>query len=625
MPQRLLLIALCLQALPAWGAPAPAAAPTAAAMPQPKDDETTSEINDAGNVVDLSGVWFFYAGDNPVFARPMFDDRAWTPQRIPTERTAWAKRWTGFGWYRRHVYVGAKALGSEMTLALGPAREVMDVYINGTLLNQRGRFGSRMHGEARILPFLTIIPNGILKQGENIIALRIYDPSFTSGLPAGPMLLGDPSTIRDRVFLRGQFAWVLRITLAVICCGIALGLMAVHGLRGSNNNDHAWIAGAGGALALVLLSGTGVLTSTLPSLDLALRLSVAAQPLAILCLFGFLAAQYDDLASVRVIAGRFALLLFTAAAFLGPDQHVYRFVAPTSLLCALVVTLYGAHMLSLAARRQEVDTLPVFGSLIGLMGLMIYDGLVPISSDVFPGFTEMGAVGVLVIVTLVGARQIYSERSDAIATMTRMKKELDGRVWLDILAASASAITRPQEFLDAVTHEISRDMSVRRCSLILPNSQGVLFIAACAGLPTQARRTSVSSARSMARWVFEHGTPLIPENLPTELERNAEEQRLSSYDTEAFLVYPIKNGSRVLGVLSVSDPNNRGSFTPADEVHVTSVAERLSLVLERLDFKVEALLSTPSPKPLPFYKLTESDTETHEVRAVRETTPSGMV
>lgn len=579
-----------------------------------KNDETTSEINDTSRVIDLSGVWFFHAGDNPSFARSSADDRTWTPQRIPTDHTAWSKRWKGFGWYRRHVYVGPRAMGTELMLSLGPAREAVEVYMNGTLIMQRGQFGSRFYGEARVLPLYGIIPNGVLKQGENILAVRVYDPSYSSGLPAGPLLLGEPHAVRERIAQAGQAAYLVRLSLAMVALCIAFSLLIIHGGHASPAGEHWWGAGAGISLALVHLAGTGVLTSTLPSMDLALRLSVAAQPFAVLCMASFFAARYDDVGMRRVRLGRLLLLVIAAVAFLAPEEWVFRSIDSVSLLCALVVTLYGAHMLAQGARRQEPGSLPVFATLIALMALIVYDGLIPPASDIMPAMTSIGAVAVLAVASLMASRQLHNEHAQTLATMVRMRKELDGRVWMDILQASASAISRPQEFLDAVTHEIAREMEVRRCSLVLPDVHGNLYIAACIGLPTQARRSSINAGQSVARWVFDRGLPVTSETLPEELQKPASETPRHTYDTTAFIAHPIKMGEQVLGVLSVTDRNKGGNFLPADDVHVGAVATHLGLVLDRLNLKVDALLTAP-PAPGPLLHAHEPEAEARPVPA----------
>ncbi|HET6345414.1 MAG TPA: GAF domain-containing protein, partial [Myxococcota bacterium] len=527
-----------------------------------------------------------------VFARPNTDDRTWTPMRVPTERTTWDKRWKGYGWYRRHVYAGPRALGAELMLTMGPAREVVEVYLNGTLIMQRGHFGTRLAGDSRVLPLRAILPAGMLKSGENVIAVRVYDPSFTGGLPAGPLLLGPTHAVLERVSLPGNVALVTRLALAVVALCIALSLLLVHAGTDLGRGDTWWGAGAGLSLCMVLLAGTGVLTTTLPSLELAVRLPVAAQPLALLCLANFFAARYDDIGSRPARIGRYLLAIISAGLLLAPDKHVFLGGNAVSFLCALLTTLYGAHLLAMAARRQEGGTLPVFAMLLGLIGLLVYDAMVPAPSDLYPAWSAVGAVGVLAMSSLMGARQNGSEHQKTLLALMRLRKQLDGRVWMDILEATASAITKPQAFLDAVAHDIARDMEVRRCSIILPDMTDRLYIAACKGLPKQARHNALLPGRSVARQVFDTGMTLTPETLPEDLKRSAEQRRHGNYETNGFVASPIRAGDRILGVLNVTDRNNGGAFTPADEARVSEVANRLALVLERLEMRLDRVIKS---------------------------------
>lgn len=558
------------------------------------NDETTSEINDASSVVDLSGVWFFHEGDNPMFAHPSTDDRQWAPLRVPTDRVNLDRRWKGFGWYRRHVYVSSRVLGNDLMLTLGPAREVVEVYVNGTLLIERGRFGSRLQGEARVTPLRALLPQGVLKAGENVIAVRVYDPSYTCGLPSGPLLLGPPDAVLGRTLVEGNWVLIFRLSLAVLAMCLALVQTLVFARRSSPAGDPWWAAGAALSLALVNLAGTGVLTSTLPSLELAVRIPQAAQFCAILCIFNYFAARYDDFSQRRARAGRVLIGASAVFVFLAPDSlglSAYLVSNPVCEIYALITVLYAAHLLAQAARRREPGSLILFASLLTLMAAVIYDGLVPSTNDMLPSWTATMGVFYLALTTLMTARQTSTDFERSLLRGMRLQKQIDGRVWMDILAATASAITRPQEFLEAVAHEVTREMEVRRCSIILPDTYGNLFIAACKGLPKQARLNAIQTGRSIAHFVYESGLPLTPATLPEHLLKNAEKPRQSNYDTNGFIAQPIRMGQRTLGVMSVSDRNNGGVFNADDEAHMAQVADRLALVLHRLDLRLEAILA----------------------------------
>ena len=568
--------------------------PAPLAPPVQASDETTSEINDASAVIDLSGVWFFHEGDNPMFANPTTDDRQWAPLRVPTDRVNLDRRWKGFGWYRRHLYVGSRVLGNDLMITLGPAREVAEVYINGTLLIQRGRFGSRLQGESRVQPLRALLPQGVLKAGENVIAVRIYDPSYTCGLPSGPLLLGPPDAVLERTLWEGNWVLIFRLSLAVIAVCLALGQVLVYARRASASGDPWWAAGAALSLAVVNIAGTGVLTSTLPSLQLAVRLPQAAQFLAILCMFNYFAVRYDDFSRRRAMVGRVLIGASAVFTFLAPDSlglWVYLSTNPLSEIYALVTMLYAAHLLSQAARRREAGTLVLFASLLGLMAAVIYDGLVPSANDMLPPWTATVGVLFLALASLMTVRQTGLDYEYALVRGLRLQKQIDGRVWMDILAATASAITQPQDFLEAVAHEVTREMQVRRCSIILPDTYGNLFIAACKGLPKQARLNAIQTGRSIAHHVYENGVALTPTNLPETLLKSNEKPRQSNYDTNGFIAQPIRMGQRTLGVMSVSDRNNGGSFNADDEEHMAQVADRLALVLHRLDLRLEAILA----------------------------------
>ena len=139
-----------------------------------------AELSKSTEVIDLKGLWLFHEGDNPSFARPMLDDYRWKERELPSASAPTSERWVGYGWYRHHIFIDEAVL-DNMMVSLGHAREAVEVYVNGSLVAARGRFGTPSYGGARELPLTGIVPKGILKAGDNTIAVRIYDPSYTSG------------------------------------------------------------------------------------------------------------------------------------------------------------------------------------------------------------------------------------------------------------------------------------------------------------------------------------------------------------------------------------------------------------------------------------------------------------
>lgn len=549
------------------------------------------DVTDPTSLVDLSGVWQFHADDYPAFSRASLDDLGWEQRQVPTANTRWAFRWAGKAWYRHHFRVSPDAIDYDYMLTLGPAREVAEVYVNGALVAQRGEFGSRPKGGTSVLPLTGISPTGVLVPGDNVLAVRLYDPTWAGGLPAGPILLGPPELVRAEVENERWASLALRIVLALFALGVGIAQIFINRGRKSYRESF-WMLGAGFGLALVHAAETGVLTLLLPTLDLATRLPIVAGPLAILCLASYFAARFGGESGVFSI-GQGVLVTLTALVLLAPDKVVFLVAGPLVLVSALVADLYAAYVLLQAARRAEKGALPVFASLVFLALLIVYDGLTHApASNTWPPLSFIGAVGVLLVSTLVSARQAAMDHDGVIARMLRLEKRLEDHVRTSLLDGTRLAFANPEAFLELVVQEAARALEVRRCSLVLSRGD-TLELAAGVGLPKHTVGKQIPKEGSIAGWVFARGEAVIDTRMPEELVTRR--RGGSAYNTESFISYPIRTHDRVLGVMNVSDRNNGGAFSQDDEAAVQTTAQNLAVVLTRMG--IAPLVAAPVQQP----------------------------
>lgn len=535
-----------------------------------------AELSGANAVVDLGGIWLFQAGDDPAFAHPMLDDSDWEQRLAPTAGGASRQRWGApQGWYRLHVDVDPSAVGADRTLSLGRAREAVEVYWNGALIGQRGRFGARPRGGERSSPLVAFIPALLVRPGDNVLAVRVYDPSRSGGLIAGPLLLGPPSVI-DRLTARERVLWPsAHLALAALALVVGLGRLGLA-RGGWARREGAWLALAGVGLAVAHLGETTLLPAVSPALDLVPRLPLLGALAASLGVAGLFAARHDDPRAPWVVWGRAGLLAAIAASLLAPDAVVHRAGGPAVFLAALAATLYAAWLVALAVRRQEDGAVPVFAGLVCLALLLVFDGIAA-HDGTLPSASLIGGVAVFLVVAFSGAGSIFSEHECALARVAELEERLDaGRA--GILDAAALSVADRERFLDAIVHEVVREMGVRRCSLVLAG-EGGLAVAAAVGLPRHARSVRVPAAGSIAGWVFTHRKPLSDATLPEELARVPSS---GVYATRAFLSRPVLDGDRCLGVLNVSDRLDAGPFDARDEEAMAAIAQKLAMVLTRL-------------------------------------------
>ncbi len=537
-----------------------------------------TDVADPSTMLPLDGVWLFHAGDNPAFSQPTLDDRDWEQRQVPTSATPWTFRWHGYGWYRLHVAVSERALGADFALSVGRAREVAEVYVNGALVASRGRFGSRPRGGERLTPLSALLPATLVRAGDNVVAVRIYDPTWAGGLVAGPLVWGPPALVAERALGERASGPGLHLVLATLAFFIGVShLLLSRGRWG--NREGFWLAAAGAGLAVALLGGTGLLGGLPPVLELWLRLPSVGAAVAAFTLAAFFAIRYDDLRSVRVRAGAAGYAVLVAGLLVAPDAVAFWAASPLVLVASLVAALYAAYLLGQGARRQEPYTTPIFASVVVLALALVYDGLTASDASGLPPVSLAGALVVLAVTSLATVRQMLGEHEQALAALEAVQVRLEAERRVGLLDATALSITDGRAFLHEVVHEAARDLAVRRCSLVVAEG-GELVIAAGVGLPKETTGKRVQKDGSIAGWVYTNGRSVTDKTLPEEL--NAL-RRAGRYATRAFISEPVLDpASGCVGVLNVSERLDAGDFAPEDAAAVTEVARKLAVVLRRL-------------------------------------------
>ncbi len=553
----------------------------------PAREASAVAYTDPTKVVDLSGMWLFRPGDNMAFARHNLEDLRWLERRVPTDRTVWSERWAGYGWYRVHIQINEVVPDTNLMLAAGLAREAVEVYVNGALVASRGGFGARLRGGASLLPLTGIIPAGLLVPGDNVIAMRVYDPSYGCGLVAPPFLLGPPEAVEAQIAASQSWTVFVRVGLGLLAVFVCLAQLL------STSREHStetpWLVGAGLALAVAHLAGTGVF-AWLPSVDLKARIADIAVLVAVLSLGSFFANRYEDLGGRRVVIGQAVMLTTIASLVAIPASWLHFVASPMVFLTGLIVTLYSANLCAQAVRRNEPGSLPVFVGL-GLLGLLIiYDGFVASTSDLLPPSAVMGAVLVLTVTAVVRARQLLQEHNRSIRHVHQLNQRFDGAPWRSLMDACVLPMTEPDLFLSTAIHEIARELQVRRCSMVLNHSDGLLRIRASVGLPTHVAH-KVMEEDSISAYVFTTGQVVDSNNLTDSVAPTRHVQ----YNTDAFMCFPILIGNRAAGVLNVSDRNDGGDFAPSDAALLGELAHKLGMTFSLLQPGAFDVPAEPEP------------------------------
>ncbi|REE05779.1 beta galactosidase jelly roll domain-containing protein [Marinoscillum furvescens] len=146
---------------------------------------SATQAGDLKKVIDLRGKWKFTIGDNPRWARPDYDDSTWEKIQVPA---AWEDEgfsgFDGYAWYRISLDL-SNISTHNLYLVLGFIDDVDEVYLNGELIGFSGSFPPDFYTAYHSHRQYYIPPSLINRNGQNVIAVRVYDTILEGGIIKG--------------------------------------------------------------------------------------------------------------------------------------------------------------------------------------------------------------------------------------------------------------------------------------------------------------------------------------------------------------------------------------------------------------------------------------------------------
>ncbi len=125
------------------------------------------------NVESLEGEWKFSIGDEEKWASIDFNDNDWEEIKVPS---AWENEgfhgYNGYAWYRKKFRVPSELKSTGFYLNLGYVDDVDQTFVNGHLIGVSGGFPPEFV-TAYSAERKYFVPKEILKDGENLIAVRV--------------------------------------------------------------------------------------------------------------------------------------------------------------------------------------------------------------------------------------------------------------------------------------------------------------------------------------------------------------------------------------------------------------------------------------------------------------------
>jgi len=161
-------------------------------------------------LMSLSGTWKFNLGDDMKWADPKFNDNDWDNLRVPGN---WERQgyigYDGFAWYRKKVRMPDTDSDKLYILCFENIDDADEVYFNGKLIGKLGNFPPS-YLTAYSWDRKYIIPSSLIrKNGDNLIAVRVYDDGGDGGITGNARICFDENEDLLNLNLSGNWKFKL--------------------------------------------------------------------------------------------------------------------------------------------------------------------------------------------------------------------------------------------------------------------------------------------------------------------------------------------------------------------------------------------------------------------------------
>lgn len=415
--------------------------------------------------------WRAQRGDDPTWAQVDLDDSDWTRlgpgQSSPDFGSA---RFDGFLWYRLRFPLDTTRLSQACHILLGRIQETDEVYLNGQRIGGEGRLGTHWYDfvSAMRQPRSYPLPPALLRDGENLLAVRSFSLYLGTGLNPQAALLGPAEPIlRETHRLRRSTDRIEMVTLTLL--GLGALITGFLSLTRQPERQHRMLFGFILAVTTIYLVDSLLLYPVRLEAAWSKRLVLVAGPTIPLVLLHYLAVVSGErfgrwIWLLALLPGLCALpLLFNQPLLRVPALYDLWFLSFAPIIVTLLI-----FMVRRARYRMQQSNLLLFSGVVIAVGLVV--GLLgkgSIPGDINP--IEFGILGMTLLLMVAFARRLTREYEARLRLSAgvlsaqdeerrRIARELHDGLGQRLVAArlllEAEALQRPQGPLQEVVREL---------------------------------------------------------------------------------------------------------------------------------------------------------------------------
>ena len=156
--------------------------------------------------VNLKGYWRFSIGDDLNWSKTSYNDDNWEEIKVPSP---WENEgfhgYNGYAWYRKHFEFRGEIPSNVIYLSLGAVDDVDQAYVNGNLVGSTGSFPPNYHTAYYAYRKYPVPAQYLNKNGDNVIAVRVYDSELQGGIVKGDIGLYVSEGLITNINLEGQW------------------------------------------------------------------------------------------------------------------------------------------------------------------------------------------------------------------------------------------------------------------------------------------------------------------------------------------------------------------------------------------------------------------------------------
>lgn len=167
---------------------------------------------DLRKIVNLSGYWKFSIGDDKSWSAKDFNDNDWDQIRVPGSwESAGYRDYNGYAWYRTKFRINNIPQEGPIYLVMGYIDDVDEIFLNGKRLAGSGSFPPDFHTAYNRFRKYTIPRDWLDPNGDNTIAVRVYDYYLDGGITSGKpgVYIDEDNDFLDVMDLSGKWKFHL--------------------------------------------------------------------------------------------------------------------------------------------------------------------------------------------------------------------------------------------------------------------------------------------------------------------------------------------------------------------------------------------------------------------------------